>query len=280
MGAVSSPDFLVIVHVTKDLFPESQAIGGTATYSALTAKALGRRVGVITSAAPDYDPEGALQGIEIICVPSPCTTTFRNIYLDGERRQFILAQALPIEAESVPLAWRQAVIVHLGPVAQEVDIELARLFPHSLKGLTPQGLLRRWDERGQVSIGAREGLEEFFSSIDVLIFSREDVAGDVRLVEKFSQLSPICVLTQGREGATVFQRNGGRHFPAQLAKVVDPTGAGDVFAASYLVKLAEDGDPYQAARFANCAASLVIQQPGIAGIPTREEIERRLIEKS
>jgi len=258
------------------LLPEGQAVGGTGTYSALAARALGRRVGVITSAAPDYDPEGALKGIEIMCVPSPCTTTFRNIYLDGERRQFILAQALPIGAGSVPPAWRQAAIVHLAPVAQEVDIELARLFPHSLKGLTPQGLLRRWDERGQVNIGSWEGLEELFSLMDVLIFSLEDVVGDARLVQRFSQLTPTCVLTQGSGGATVFQRDEGHHFPAQTTKVVDPTGAGDVFAAAYLVKLAESGDPYQAARFANCAASLVIRQPGIAGIPTRDEVARRL----
>ncbi len=274
---MSSPDFLVIGHVTKDLLSEGQAIGGTATYSALAAKALGRRVGVITRAAPNYDPEGTLGGIEVICLPSPCTTTFRNIYLDGGRRQFILAQALPIKAEEIPLSWRQVAIVHLGPVAQEVGIEVARLFPRSLKGLTPQGLLRRWDAGGQVSIEAGEGLEELFSSIDVLLFSREDVAGDALLVQKFSQMSPICVVTQGREGATVFRRDRGRHFPAQATKVVDPTGAGDVFAASYLVKLAQDGDPYQAARFANCAASLVIQQPGTAGIPTRDEIEKCLV---
>jgi sugar/nucleoside kinase (ribokinase family) len=64
--------------------------------------------------------------------------------------------------------------------------------------------------------------------------------------------------------------------PGFPAVEVDPTGAGDVFAAAFLVRLQETEDPVQAARFANAVASFCVEGPGVAGIPTREQVEERL----
>jgi len=88
-------DYLVIGHVCKDLKPDGFAIGGTATYSSLTARNLGVRVGVITSTAPDFPLQETLSGIEVLYLPSAQTTAFENIYLDGVRRQVIHAVAQP-----------------------------------------------------------------------------------------------------------------------------------------------------------------------------------------
>jgi sugar/nucleoside kinase (ribokinase family) len=57
---------------------------------------------------------------------------------------------------------------------------------------------------------------------------------------------------------------------------MDPTGAGDVFSAAFLIRLAETGDPCEAARFANVAASFSIEAPGVSGIPTRRQVEAYL----
>ena len=46
-------DYLVIGHVTQDVLPNGFALGGTASYSALTAKAAGLRVGIVTSCDPN-----------------------------------------------------------------------------------------------------------------------------------------------------------------------------------------------------------------------------------
>jgi sugar/nucleoside kinase (ribokinase family) len=54
---------------------------------------------------------------------------------------------------------------------------------------------------------------------------------------------------------------------------VDPTGAGDVFATAFLIRLAETGDPGQAARFANVTASFSVEGWGMAAIPTRLQVE-------
>lgn len=48
-------DYLVIGHVTQDLTPSGPVLGGTAAYAALTARAMGLRVGVVTACHPETD---------------------------------------------------------------------------------------------------------------------------------------------------------------------------------------------------------------------------------
>jgi sugar/nucleoside kinase (ribokinase family) len=47
---------------------------------------------------------------------------------------------------------------------------------------------------------------------------------------------------------------------------VDPTGAGDVFAAAFFVRLTQTGDPWKAARFANRLATASITLEGVGGL--------------
>jgi hypothetical protein len=47
------PDYLLIGHIAHDVTPEGPRLGGTVSYGAYTALALGLRVGVLTSTRPD-----------------------------------------------------------------------------------------------------------------------------------------------------------------------------------------------------------------------------------
>ena len=58
-------DYLIIGHVTQDVTPEGLRLGGTAAFSALTAHALGLRVGIVTACSPETDLS-ILDGISII----------------------------------------------------------------------------------------------------------------------------------------------------------------------------------------------------------------------
>ncbi len=60
---------------------------------------------------------------------------------------------------------------------------------------------------------------------------------------------------------------------------VDPTGAGDVFAAAFLVGYHERGDPEEAAVFACCAASCAVEGVGAAALGDRAEVERRMVQR-
>ena len=71
-------DYLVIGHLAHDLTASGPRLGGTAAYAALTARALGLRVGILTSAGMETSL-AALEGIPIVVIPSEHSTTFENI---------------------------------------------------------------------------------------------------------------------------------------------------------------------------------------------------------
>ncbi len=271
------PDFLVIGHVTKDLQKDGYTVGGTVTFASLTARNLRQRTAVVTRASRDLSFNPLYQGVEVLCLPSPVTTTFQNLYsADGTRTQFVRAVAGQIDAEDIPPAWREAKVVLLGPLADELGGSIARIFPHSLIGVTPQGWMRRWDEKGRVFSKPWEGAAEVLTCAQVVVCSENDIEMDENVIQTYARMADILVVTHGPGGATVYHRGEARCLPAFETVEIDPTGAGDVFAAAYLIELERSGDPYAAAHFANCVASFIVEKAGIEGIPTLEQVERRL----
>jgi 1D-myo-inositol 3-kinase len=270
-------DFLVIGHVVRDVVPDGYTVGGTTTYSSITARNLGRRPGIVTRLAPDFVVPDVLHNIAVARVPSNHTTTFHNIYHDGHRQQFLLSVAEALQPDDIPAEWRAAPIVHLGPLAREIDSRFAKLFPGALVGVTPQGWLRQWDETKRVRMRPWEEAPEILPHVDVLVLSEEDLAprGNA-LFDEYARLTRIAVMTQGARGCVVFTQGQQRQIPGFPAREIDPTGAGDVFAAAFLIRLQETGDPFESARFANATASFCVEAPGVTGIPTRKQVEERL----
>lgn len=264
-------DYLVIGHICKDLLPGGYGIGGTVAYSAMTARNLGQRVAIVTSTAPDFDFRSRLDGVMVSVQDSPATTTFENLYSQGTRQQFLREVADRIHAQAIPTDWRQAAIVHLGPLVQEMDESLAELFPDALLAATPQGWMRRWDTTGRV--GPKRWDERTLpDNVRVVIFSQEDIGNDKARFEACAHRFEIVIMTNGRHGATVAWQGEVRHFSAHPTVEIDPTGAGDIFAAAFLVALQETGDPWRAANFGNCAGAASVARPGLSGIPTPDEL--------
>ena len=279
------PDFLVIGHVTRDLQPvlsgsegeDGYTIGGTVTFASLTARNLGQRTAVATRASPDLSLNPLYQGIEVLRLPSPVTSTFQNLYsTDGTRMQFIRAVAGQIKAEDIPPAWREAKIVLLGPLTNEMEGSIVKIFPRSLIGVTPQGWMRCWDGDGRVFPRPWDRAAEVLAYARVMVCSENDIEKDESVIQSYARMANILVVTHGPGGATVYHQGEVRHFPAFETIEIDPTGAGDVFAAAYLIELERSGDPYAAAHFANCVASFSVEKQGTEGIPTLEQVERRL----
>lgn len=272
-------DFVVVGTLTKDILPDgSFTLGGTTTYSAVTARNLELKAGIVTSVDPLLEYSAMLSGIQVVGPPSVETTTFENIYHGNERRQYIRAVASPIRGEDVPREWLSAPIVHLGPLAQELRPEIVHAFSGDcLIGVTPQGWMRCWNQEGLVSHCPWDSARDVLSRADALIFSKEDVDFDSGAIHRYAQWAKVMVVTQNWLGCTVYVRgHRPRNFPAFRATAVDPTGAGDVFAAAYLIRYKETGDPFASAHFANCIASFSVEGTGISAIPTRTRVERRL----
>ena len=272
LTTIEAIEYLVIGHVTRDENSDSPSLGGTAAYAALTARALGLRVGILTSCGVENSFD-ALDGIYIISIPSKHTTTFENIYIQDERQQILHQIAAPISFDHVPEAWRRTPIIHLGPVADEVESQLPAGFSPALLGLTPQGWLRAWDAKGRIGLRKWLQMEASLNGAGAAVLSLEDVNGDEELIEEMSLASRVLVITEGAEGARLYWNNDLRRFPAPSMNEVDPTGAGDIFAAAFFIRLHSTRDPWEAARFATQLAAYSVTRRGLAGIPTMEEIQ-------
>jgi len=275
--ALEPVDYLVIGHLAHDLTPDGWRLGGTAAYSALTARALGLRVGVVTAAGRETSLD-ALYGIPVISLESPQSTTFENIYTEHERVQYLRAQASRVDFNNVPAVWRRTPIIHIGPIANEVDSVLPKDFSPTLVCVTPQGWMRQRDETGLVSRIKWEDAEPALQKADAVVLSREDVNGDDELIEHMAHQTRILVVTEASAGCVLYWNGDRRRFRAPEVHEVDATGAGDVFAAAFFIRLLKTRDPWEAARFATLIASHSVTRVGLNGIPTPQEIESSLME--
>jgi len=264
-------DYLIIGHITQDVTPDGLIPGGTASYAALTAKAFDKRVGIVTACSPDFDLSH-LDGIAIHRKNSAFTSTFRNVYTAEGRTQYILHIADKLEIEDVPPAWRTAPIVHLGPLTGEISANLVRSFPSSLVGVTPQGWMRKWNGDGVVDFKEWDEAELVLPNVQAAVMSIEDVRGNEEIVSAFASLLPILVVTEGAAGARVYWHGDVRNIRAPKEIEVDPVGAGDIFAASFFIKLNQTRDPWEAARMATLVAANSVTRKGILGVPTRTEV--------
>ena len=281
-------DFLVIGHITHDHLPTGFRLGGTASYAAVTAKRLGRHSGILScgtmSGLSDDSFPGALvhplAGVEVCQIPSPVDTSFVNHYEGSVRHQTLRALAAPVMPEQLPAEWAHTPIVLLGPIAREVPSTWLSAFPTALVGVTPQGWLRQWDSSGKVRPANWENASEFLQRADVVILSREDVGGDQSTIDDMAAQARLMIVTDGWRGATLYSGGKPHQITPRRTQEVDPTGAGDVFAASFLIRLAECNDPIASARFASVVASLSVESVGIAGIPDRERVDRVMAAQS
>lgn len=87
----------------------------------------------------------------------------------------------------------------------------------------------------------------------------------------------IVALKHGAAGSVLFTDGRQVHVPGFQVTEVDPTGAGDCYAAGLATALLQGWDLEPAARFANAVGALAVTQQGpMEGAPFREEVERLL----
>jgi sugar/nucleoside kinase (ribokinase family) len=271
-GRDDLPDYLMLGHVTKDKTPDGPILGGTSSYAAVTARKLGQKVAIVTSVGPDIPSMATLDGIIVRCLPDAESTTFENVYENGVRFQKWSAKGGDLTLNDIPVEWRQAAIVHFGPVAQEVAPSLIGAFPNSLICATVQGWLRGRDAESNVIYQPTAELEDWLPRIDVMVMSPADVEGQrERLVHLLSSVK-LGVETLGPEGCRVYHQGETFHIPVRPMEEVDPTGAGDIFAAAFFIEYQRSRDFVKAARFANACGSLSVRRVGVEGAPNLDEV--------
>lgn len=275
---MAAPDFVVVGHVTLDRFGEETRPGGAALYAAMAAHRLGLSVGILTSHGDDFPLELIPPQIEVVSVPSEATTTFVHDAARTPRAMRVSSVARSLTAADVPEDWIDAPLVLLAPVADEMDAHVVTAFTGPTLAVAAQGWLRALDADGTVSPAPWTPPDFLLGRLQAIFLSTEDVAGQEEAAIEWFERVPIGVLTAGRLGALLFV-NGERYEVApRPAREVDATGAGDVFAAHFLIHYQIDGDAWDAAAAASCAASLSVEAAGTTGLPDRAQLEAALRE--
>jgi sugar/nucleoside kinase (ribokinase family) len=276
---LSAPDFVAIGHVTLDRFGDEVRPGGAAFYSAVTAHRLGLAVGILTSHAADFPLDAIPSRIEVVSLEAPATTVFEYEAASGrDRRQKLVSTARPLAVRDLPEDWREAPLALLAPVAQEVDPRLASSFDDGSVGAAAQGWTRAMDKDGWIVAQPWAGAREVLNRALAVFVSAEDLRGHEAQITEWVQRVPVAVVTAAATGALLYVNGERYEVRPRRTREVDPTGAGDVFAATFMVYYQRQADPWEAAEAATCAASLSVEGEGWATIPDAARLEDALAE--
>jgi sugar/nucleoside kinase (ribokinase family) len=279
-----TPEYLVIGHICADLHPDGQVVlGGTALYSALTAARLGWRTAVLTRGIYGRKVHGHdvpsldrfAEELSIIVQEADSTTMFVNTYSAGRRTQQLPHWAGPIDLRGLPPHWRNAKIVHLGPIAQEIDPKQTGGLTAQFLGATPQGWMREWPKPGggRVTTTHLRLPPNLVGGLDGIVVSDEEIA-DCRDTVMAVGSRRVAAITMGDNGSQVIFGGQQEHVHAYKVPVADATGAGDTYAAAFFIKATDRSiSAIKAAEFASAVSALSLTGIGVHGIPNAKEVE-------
>lgn len=131
------------------------------------------------------------------------------------------------------------------------------LKPDCLCVLIAQGLLRSVEKDGYVEKIKNDKISEYLPLVDYVFISDKDTINPFKRAKIWASLGPTIIVTQEEKGCTLFNKNSTKSFPSfKPQKIIDSTGAGDIFSAAFsYAKIKGKGDTY-CTRFANATASL------------------------
>lgn len=301
IDARSTPTVIVVGAASRDLVEDDSRgwrLGGGVSYSALTTARLGLPTGAIIGvdrAAASAAEIDLLReaGVDVHLVALDHGPVFVNLERPAGRLQLCEERSDPVPIDAVPAAWREAPGWILAPVAAELPAAWADVpSSEALVALGWQGLLRDLVP-GEPTHHLAPHPDRIVRRADLVGLSRDDVERDTELADLYALLRPGASLavTHGDQGGLVVHGSRGpaaadlelRHYPAIRSHgAIDPTGAGDVFLAALAAariqprlvggRIGQGFDLLLAA----AAASLVLEGPGMLGVPTREAVRERM----
>lgn len=270
--------FLAIGHTARDEFPDGRwRLGGSALYGAATAAKLGAAVTLVTRAGPKEREslETLCQELGIIlrALPSDVTTTFGFTYdAAGHRSLRLRAKAAPITRSDVGRAVGTPRAVLLASIAGELDESLFAPWSGAKRVLAAQGLLRSFAGDGLVVPSPWADYARLLPKVDAVVVSEEDHAEDRAWLPYTT-----VVVTKAERGSELHSRGATTNVAAfAVDEVIDQTGAGDAFAASLALALAEGLPMVEAATFASAAASFAVEGLGMSRLADRARVQARM----
>lgn len=254
---------VVAGHVTHDRYGADLVPGGCAFYGARTHAGLGAEVHLATAVGVDFACGEAFAALTASVHRAGRTTLFTNTYPEGGLRvQRIEAQAPPVPA-TVPAAWRECDLLHLAPVMGEIDLVAWKTATRArLVGIGVQGWIKQAGPGETVVQVPWRVTAADLDGVGAACVGEEDLRDQGDLLDRLVTAVPVVAFTHGRRGCDLIVRGRTTRVGIFETREVDPTGAGDVFAAGFLHALAAGAVPADAARLGSAAASVVVEGRG------------------
>lgn len=270
-----------------------RVLSGCSTNACLAANYLGENCTLIGTVGQDFqqvlESELSARGIQYKLYPSRETGGFSLNYYDdqGNRTLDILgiAEDIPTDAE-VP---DDSDFVLIGPILNEISYDLVANIKNKSSApiLTdPQGLLRfaknkaivhenneNFKKVAQIStiVKANELETYTITGLD----GRKEPEKAVKALYEYG--CEIAVVTLAEVGSVIFDGKHVYKIPPFRVNAVDPTGAGDTYAAGFMVQYTETPDDLiRVGCFASSVASVMVENSGPIFPLTRKEADRRM----
>jgi sugar/nucleoside kinase (ribokinase family) len=294
------PDLVVLGNLLVDdvVLPDGRTRmgepGGATLYASLGAALWGLRTGLVSIRGDGYPPwalEALLaRGVDLDGVHPIAGPGLRTWLLyEGRRRRVVhhldgpTHEQVSPTIDHVPAAWASARAFHLAPMPFELQARLVPALRRSSEALVSL------DPHLPLTADTLPRWRTVLPFVDVL-FASEDEVGDAAddpagVVERMAggRLS-LIVLKRGARGGVACDLGASTprfvEWPPMAVRVVDPTGAGDAFAAGVLAGVLR-GDPLDRAMGRGAVtASFAVENWGCSGLlqATPAQAESRLRE--
>jgi sugar/nucleoside kinase (ribokinase family) len=263
--------------------------GGSAVFCSCAAAYLGARVGILGNVGEDYSPT-ALRRIKalhpdlsMLRRTAKPSARFRITRLNGSRRLQLIEPGRRIVA---PQSGFGSEGVHLGPVFNEVSNSLVKTLRKRCNFMSAdlQGFIRTVSGTTTVQTVSRD-LSQLFKQCDMVQASIDEAQSQARARDPRQMLKRFltenvryAVVTMGERGSWLGSKEKGTYFvPAFPDRTIrDSTGAGDVFAGSWLRTFLSTKDPVWASSVGSAFASLASRRTGLSKFRiSRRELFRR-----
>jgi len=279
--------------VTPSVKTDGRVLSGCSTNACLAAKRLGlRKVGIIgcigMSFAERFRHDMSSYGIETrLDSAGGESGGFRLIYdAHGDRTLDVLGVANPIGIKDLPDEYLDAKFFLIGPILGEVDLTLIQHIRSSSKAkifLDPQGLIRTiGKDRRIIHHCDQQTFRQIARLVDFIKPNEpesESITGAKDPVQALMRLhelgSVLPIITLADRGSVLLNKGELYRVPAFPTNAIDPTGAGDVYAGSFITEFQRSNNITESALFASAAASIMVAQFGPDFSMTRAAVEER-----
>jgi sugar/nucleoside kinase (ribokinase family) len=268
------------------------SVGGPPSYAGLVCARFGLDVTALTKIGTDFPDEQVVwlsrNGLQLRAIDrskTKKTTRFKLVVKGDERSLYLLERCEDIALDQVSDGHYNAALV--SPLANEIPQavfdEVRRRCDFCF--LDPQGYVRTFDESGKVSVRPWNE-ERVLGNVDALKMDMaecEAITGKNNYAEAFAKLSAKkirkAVITSG--GNPAFVLDGTRIMKVEVpaAKVVDSTGAGDIFAGSLVTCFLRSRDFLWSCCFGIAASSLSLSSIALGKVDlprSVDQVARRL----